>query len=248
MASSIAAASSVPPQYTGPGPVARSLNLATLIPKPRHPKRKELHAEEEAAAAASLAKVTKPYQTQSWDANPSFWLKRSVFAQDVPEELRKAPKVESRPLTEAEALALEEIDQALDENTLPSAIEVRVCQTINALGLFAAKDVQKDELIGLYASEIMLDIPRGSRYRYKYTKELTMDARDKGNYTRFFNSVHPKDEPNVTTCLVKVDGRVERALIANVTIKKGQQYLLNYGEKYFNGFRIDPIRLTPDSQ
>lgn len=222
--------------------VSQSRAHLVVEQKPRS-KRKKIES------SASLEHMLKKMNTPlNWQSNPAFWLKRSVFIKDVPQALRVSQEEGRRPVKESELLALEEIDKALDEKTLPNFLEIRVCRTINDLGVFALRELEAGTLIGLYASEIK-ETEKGSRYKYSYRDSLVLDARDAGNYTRFLNSVHPDTEDyNVMPVLLKIEGLLEMALIAKTTIKVGQQCLLNYGKGYFQSFAIDPVRLTPDSQ
>ncbi len=57
-----------------------------------------------------------------------------------------------------------------------------------------------------------------------------VDAREKGNFTRFINHSY---EPNVTSKWIIVDGVAHIILFANRLIRPGEQLTYDYGPKYW---------------
>lgn len=181
-----------------------------------------------------------------WKECKSYWLKRSFYSDLVPLDERRASNERKRVLKEDEFRKLEEIDNGLGCFSLPHIFEVKICNEIGSLGLFATKEIQAGEFLGLYASAIIpVNAKLDSQYRFSFTNRHSLDASDCGNYTRFLNSAYPGSERNVRAELVCVNGFEEIGFWAMKPILSGQQCLVYYGEGYFKTFGIEPVALKP---
>jgi hypothetical protein len=116
---------------------------------------------------------------------------------------------------------------------VPAHLELKP-STIEAagLGLFAAQDLQKDQIIGQYEGEV-LDVKTADQraeQNYQIFVEaagkpgFVIDARNSGNYTRFINHACFSDEQNV---MFASDG-VKVMIIALKPIRAGSELMIHY--------------------
>ncbi|MCC6746919.1 MAG: SET domain-containing protein-lysine N-methyltransferase [Deltaproteobacteria bacterium] len=110
-------------------------------------------------------------------------------------------------------------------------------------GLFAARDLAVGDLIGAYAGELDWGQNRQDRaYVLGGTHEReVIDARHKGNETRFVN--HSSAHPNAKMGAIPVDGLVQPFLFVSRPVKAGEQLLFDYGQGYWDALDIVPGEL-----
>lgn len=111
-------------------------------------------------------------------------------------------------------------------------------------GLFAEADIEKDQLVGEYTGRI-IDTKnlKDSKYSWDYPirhnkrgnpVKNSLDAWDAGNELRFVNH---DDKPNAEVRMMPQGGLWHVTYIATRPIKKGDQILTSYGQKYWGGKR-----------
>jgi len=104
-------------------------------------------------------------------------------------------------------------------------------------GLFADKDYYQDEFIGEYTGLIVKTVEqKGNGYMcaYPYFSKYTpcsIDGKDCSNITRFIN--HSPNAANLCWLEVFNNGVLHVILVVIKTIKKGEQFLVHYGEDYW---------------
>lgn len=76
--------------------------------------------------------------------------------------------------------------------------------------------------------------------KYGMFYELFIDAKDKGNFTRFINHSY---KPNLSEKIVFAKGLWHIVLIANQRIDQNAQLSINYGEGYWQVRNSEPIDL-----
>lgn len=100
------------------------------------------------------------------------------------------------------------------------------------LGLYAGRDFKKGEYLLDYVgnripTSVADDMP--SRYLFELDKEWTIDGSPRWNTARYINhSCNPNVEADV------VDGRI--IITALRPIHAGDEFLIDYGEEYFDEF------------
>lgn len=106
---------------------------------------------------------------------------------------------------------------------------------ISEWGIFAGGDIEPGELIGEYTGVAHYRRPEEDRdnvYLFDYSGRVVLDARDKGNYTRYFN--HGKKNANAACAYVRLDGVLHVFFVAISHISKDKQILYDYGPKYWH--------------
>lgn len=106
------------------------------------------------------------------------------------------------------------------------------------LGLFALKDITKDEEVIEYVGEIITDKEaqkRGGRYLFELNDQWTIDGKGRSNTARYINH---GCKPN---CYAELNEKETRVFIkAKRAIKKGEELTYHYGSYYFKTF-IKPL-------
>lgn len=114
-------------------------------------------------------------------------------------------------------------------------------------GLFAAQDIPGLTYIGEYTGIVKRRNNRKNRFNdYVFSYDLCgkgtrwcIDAREKGNFTRFLNH---SDHPNLTSRWMIKDGITHIILFSNQRISKGSQLTYCYGPWYWRS-RSSPAPL-----
>lgn len=100
------------------------------------------------------------------------------------------------------------------------------------LGLFAARDYKKGELVIEYTGEVISDAEaqrRGGKYLFELNDDWTIDGKERKNTARYINhSCKPNCYPELTDDETQVFIYTKRAL------KAGEEFTYNYGTYYFN--------------
>mgnify|MGYP003407299353 CR=1 FL=1 len=119
-------------------------------------------------------------------------------------------------------------------------------------GVFAEKEIKKDNFIGVYAGQLREirnpgDImPEDVDYAWFYSlnapsgKRLLVDGKFKGNELRFIN--HDQN-PNTKCIDVLVNGRFYMCYIATKNILKNSQLTISYGDGYWESRKINPEKI-----
>lgn len=121
-------------------------------------------------------------------------------------------------------------------------------QKVNPLigyGVFAKENISSLSYIGEYTGELRKRRrfkDKGNDYIFGYMvgsfgTPWIIDAKDKGNFTRFINHSF---YPNVSSRGVVLDGVYRVIFFANKAIKKGEQLTYDYGPTYWNNSRPYP--------
>lgn len=107
---------------------------------------------------------------------------------------------------------------------------VAVKRSSAGLGLFAAEDIKKDQLIIEYIGDRISSAEaerRGGRYLFEVTDELTIDGKERGNVARYINHAC---KPNAEAEHETTEDRIYVRAIKN--IKAGEEITYDYGEQY----------------
>jgi SET domain-containing protein len=126
-------------------------------------------------------------------------------------------------------------------------VEIKKVDSIVGMGVFAKTIIPRLSYVGEYVGIVrrrnrLLD--PGNPYIFRYLRSslfcpLVVDAREKGNFTRFINH---SDEPNLTSRWLIVDGVYHIILFSNQMILPGTQITYDYGESYWRK-KANPIVL-----
>lgn len=128
---------------------------------------------------------------------------------------------------------------------------VRFIDDVVGCGLFAEADIEKDQFVGEYTGRIIdtdKDL-KDSKYSWDYPIrhdkrgnpiKNSLDAWDAGNELRFVNH---DDKPNAEVRMMPQGGLWHVTYIATRPIKKGDQILTSYGQKYWGGKRKGKKRI-----
>ncbi len=100
------------------------------------------------------------------------------------------------------------------------------------LGLFAASDIKKGEMIIEYTGEKITEAEanrRGGKYLFELNDDWTIDGKGRENKARYINHAC---KPNAYP---ELDDEEEHIFIyAKRNIKAGEEITYNYGKMYFN--------------
>ena len=131
-------------------------------------------------------------------------------------------------------------------NHLPP-VEIKRVDSLVGMGVFAKTIIPRLTYVGEYVGVVrrrnrLLD--PGNPYIFRYLRSsifcpLVVDAREKGNFTRFINH---SDEPNLTSRWIIIDGMYHIILFSNQLIFPGTQLTYDYGESYWRK-KANPIVL-----
>jgi len=190
----------------------------------------------------------------SWQIGQAFWMTRGVVLRSNPpqkikflEELvkkhqiaRELPSIGKREMDE-----LTEIDRHLFLNNFPPFLVVRKCQKIDGLGVFATEDMPEGKVLGVFAGIVETKKNLDNLYWVElsshYPSKIIVNAGERGNYTRFFNSAFPGKNANVRNKGVKIRGATQLLFKTDVPVKAGQQLLMDYKVP-------TPVPLSPSDQ
>ncbi len=112
--------------------------------------------------------------------------------------------------------------------------QVSVKRSSAGLGLFAAEDITKDQLIIEYTGERITDDEaniRGGRYLFAVTDKLVIDGKHHGNKARYINHAC---KPNAEAEHDEEDDRIY--IRACKKIKSGEEITYDYGKEYIDDF------------
>jgi SET domain-containing protein len=108
--------------------------------------------------------------------------------------------------------------------------KVKVKRSSAGLGLFAAEDIKKDQLIIEYTGERISDEEanqRGGRYLFAVTDDLVIDGTGRENISRYINHAC---KPNAEAEHDETDDRIYIRACKN--IKTGEEITYDYGKEY----------------
>ncbi|MBM3202001.1 MAG: SET domain-containing protein [Chlamydiae bacterium] len=114
-------------------------------------------------------------------------------------------------------------------------------------GVYALSTIAENSFIGEYTGVVRERHRRKDRlndyvFGYvigKYDTPWVIDAKDQGNFTRFFNH---SLQPNLTSKCMIIDGISHIIFFSNRKIEKGEQLTYDYGPYYWKG-RSLPITI-----
>jgi hypothetical protein len=122
------------------------------------------------------------------------------------------------------------------------------CNERVGFGVFANEDIGKGAYIGQYAGVVRKRRPNDENgYCFQYNvgddweSPFIIDAKEKGNYTRFINHSH---KSNLEPVSVYLNGAMHIILITLQPIKKGEQLCYDYGPDYWVKRGQIPINLS----
>ena len=151
-------------------------------------------------------------------------------------------------LQDKTARAMNHWTQSLHERTYRNAsLDCIALGYVNPLvghGIFAKKNLAKLTLIGEYTGEVRKRSKRGDRfndYIFSFssgpkTSPYIIDARHKGNLTRFINH---SEQPNCISRWMVIDGVTRIIFYTKEMVSKGEQLTYDYGRYYWRS-RIFP--------
>ncbi|PIR87004.1 MAG: hypothetical protein COU11_02115 [Candidatus Harrisonbacteria bacterium CG10_big_fil_rev_8_21_14_0_10_49_15] len=112
--------------------------------------------------------------------------------------------------------------------------KIRVGRSSAGLGIFALKELRKNELVGEYTGEKISAAEgdrRGGKYLFTIDKQTVIDGKSRRNTARYFNH---SCKPN---CYVEINERTKRIFIhAKRRVLPGEELTYNYGKEYFNEY------------
>jgi hypothetical protein len=119
-------------------------------------------------------------------------------------------------------------------------------------GVFANRPIATDVLIGVYTGKLLdltvVDDDLDNSYFFNLTESLVVDAKNEGNYTRFFNHSKAGNLKSVYMSY-KSDGKTKAciAFFTNQPVSAGEQLLFDYGSKYDWSFLDEkkPAEINP---
>ncbi len=114
-------------------------------------------------------------------------------------------------------------------------------------GVFAKTPISKNQVIGVYAGELLpLSSLQGENaYEYLFEfpdtafKKWAIDGRKVGNFTRFMNHCPPKRE-NVSSVEFFYGNCPRVIFVASKNIQVGDELLYDYGKTYWENAGIEP--------
>lgn len=116
------------------------------------------------------------------------------------------------------------------------------------LGLFAYQPILANTFLGEYTGVVRKLLPLGDDISYSYAlpmidPELVIDAKMYGNLCRLIN--HSDTEWNSELISVEHEGVVHVVCRTVREIRPGEQILIHYGTKYWEGSNRSCVRLSP---
>ncbi len=110
-------------------------------------------------------------------------------------------------------------------------------------GAFALEEIPPGQILGEYTglARALKDADCSNLYVFNYVHNAIIDASKRGNISRFIN--HSEHGANSRYMRVLLDGVVHVILLAERTIRKDEQILLNYGADYWH-HRSTPRELS----
>ena len=108
--------------------------------------------------------------------------------------------------------------------------KVNIKRSSAGLGLFAAEDIPKEQLIIEYTGERISEDAanrRGGRYLFQVTPELVIDGKGRENIARYINHAC---KPNAEAEHDEEDDRIYIRACKN--IKAGEEITYDYGKEY----------------
>lgn len=108
--------------------------------------------------------------------------------------------------------------------------KVQVKRSSAGLGLFAAEDIQPEQVVIEYTGDRITEVEanqRGGRYLFEVTDDLVIDGKDRKHTGRYLN--HACD-PNAEAEHEVTEDRIY--IRACKHIKAGEEITYNYGENY----------------
>ena len=116
--------------------------------------------------------------------------------------------------------------------------QVQVKRSRAGLGLFAAEDIKKDQLIIEYTGDRINDAEadrRGGKYLFTVTDDLFLDGKDRRHTARYLNhSCRPNAEAEHETTEDRIYIRAKKRIPA------GEEITYHYGQEYFKQL-IKPV-------
>jgi hypothetical protein len=134
-----------------------------------------------------------------------------------------------------------------------STYELRYISPRIGFGLFTREPIKQNQLMFIYAGRKESKISPTTKYAFLYKEDVLnmyLDARHYGNLARFINHApRPKEniplvpqttlmEANLESTYENINGIEVILFTANRHIAKGEQLLVDYGEKFFHSTRI----------
>jgi len=120
-----------------------------------------------------------------------------------------------------------------------SDVVIKWIDSKKGYGLFAKNDIKKKKWIGQYSGHIRYSTPKKDEKNaycfeyvtgYKYPENFTIDAKKKGNLTRFINHSF---EPNLKPSLIYFGPILLIGFFTNKDIKEGEELTYDYGPDYW---------------
>ncbi len=172
---------------------------------------------------------------------------------DVPNFSKIDPEATEHYVLEHEtiqALSKKYKDQVQDYVLAPMYLQW--ISTDIGYGVFATKNIAKDDFIGVYSGQLRLmrglhdKIPEDVDYAWYYPitmvtgDRLLIDGKFKGNELRFINH---DQRPNTKCIDVLIDGKFYMCYIATKNIAKDTQLTISYGDGYWDSRQINPEKI-----
>lgn len=155
----------------------------------------------------------------------------------------------------------------MEESGIPDKIQVVKISEEIGWGVFAKKNIEAKEFLGIYSglfelvqadnlenNEYVFDLLEGFSKEELITLNLKdngngeyflrTNAKEVGNFTRYINH---SSSPNVKPKLQIIDGDVQVLLFASEPVQEGRQLFLDYGEEYWKKLGIKPKDLKHDT-
>lgn len=119
-------------------------------------------------------------------------------------------------------------------------------------GVIANQTIRNLQFVGEYVGVVRKRrwfFERSNDYRFEYAiaegrrSPYTIDARERGNFTRFINH---SDAPNLETVSVLHEGAMHIIVYARRTIQAGTQLSYDYGPEFWEEKGRHKLPLTPD--
>jgi SET domain-containing protein len=127
-------------------------------------------------------------------------------------------------------------------------VEVRWIDERIGYGVFAGSSLAKGAYVGEYTGVVRKrkkNDENGYCFQYNigddWNSPFIIDAKERGNYTRFINH---DAQGNLEPVAVYLDGMMHIILIALRPIKKGEQLCYDYGDDYWTYRKRVPVPLT----